>query len=37
VPFRIRILNNGQPAAVVTVPELKVNSRLKVEDMAKRQ
>ena len=37
MPFRVQILNNGQPAAVVTVHELKVNSGLKVEDRAKRQ
>jgi zinc protease len=37
MPFRIRILHNGQPAAVVTVQELKVNSGLKIEDIAKRQ
>jgi zinc protease len=37
MPFRIRILHNGRPAAVVTVQELKVNSGLKIEDMTKRQ
>jgi zinc protease len=37
MPFRIRILQNGQPASLVTVQELKVNSGLKVEDLMKRQ
>jgi hypothetical protein len=37
IPFRARILHNGQPVAVVTVQELKVNSGLNIEDMTKRQ
>jgi hypothetical protein len=37
MPFRIRILQNGQQAAVVTVQELKVNSGLTIEDLTKRQ
>lgn len=37
MPFRIRILQNGVPGAVVTVQELKVNSGLKIEDLTKRQ
>jgi zinc protease len=37
MPFRIRILHNGQPATLVTVQELKVNSGLKIEDLIKRQ
>jgi len=35
LPFRIRILHNGQAAAVVKVKEQKVNSGLKVEDLTK--
>jgi hypothetical protein len=37
MPFRARILHNGQQVTVVTVQELKVNSGLKIEDMIKRQ
>lgn len=36
LPFRVRILHNGQPAALVTVRDLKVNSGLKVDDLEKR-
>lgn len=37
MPFRVRILHNGQPAGVVTVRDLKVNSGLTVEDLMKRK
>ena len=37
MPFRVRILHNGQAAAVVTVQSLKVNSGLRAEDLTKRR
>jgi zinc protease len=37
MPFRVRVLYNGQHAAMVTVQELKVNSGLSIEDMTRRR
>jgi zinc protease len=37
LPFRVRILHNGEAAGLVTVQEQTLNSGLKVEELAKRQ